>query len=98
MRPAYQASTVGFEYVVDPTPTSGPQDPERTTESTSLAAVGTVDQNYERGRRSPLRIVGQLTGDVTADGLGNDAGTSTGSRVEEKLKRMREKRNELERV
>ena len=98
MGAAYQASTAGLGYRVDPTTTSGRRDPERMTESTSIAGVGTVDQNYERGRRSPLRVVGALTGDVTADSPGSDAGTSTGSRVEEKLKRMREKRRELERV
>ena len=96
MRPAYQGSTV--DNGVDPPTTSGWRDMERTTESISIAGVGTVDQNYERGRRSPLRIVGQLTGDGTAATPGRDAGTSTGSRVEEKLKRMREKRKELERV
>jgi len=67
---------------------------ERKSESTSIAQVGTVDQNYETGGRSPLRVVGELTRQFTIDA----AGTLTGSRVEEKLKRMREKRRELERV
>jgi len=88
-------------YGVDPSTTSGRPDLERMNESTSIDKVGTVDQNYERGRETPLRVVGELTRVVTADGLGSVAGVagaSMGSRVEEKLKRMREKRRELERV
>jgi len=98
MRPVYQPGTFGLGYGVDPPTTSGRQDLERVTEITSIDRVGTVDQNYERGRRSPLRVVGGLPGVVTADGSGSDAGASTRSRVEEKLKRMREKRKELEKV
>jgi len=85
-------------YGVDPSTTSGRPDLEGMAESTYIDKVGTVDQNYERGRESPLRVVGELTRVVTADGLGSGAGASMGSRVEEKLKRMREKRRELERV
>ena len=83
---------------VNPPTTSGRPDLERVTESTSIARVGTVDQSYERGRRSPLRVVGELTRVAAADDPGSGAGTSTGSRVEEKLKRMREKRRDLERA
>lgn len=96
--PEYQASTGRLDYGVNPPTTSGRPDLERVTESTSIARVGTVDQNYERGRRSPLRVVGELTMVATANDPSSGAGTSTGSRVEEKLKRMREKRRELERV
>jgi hypothetical protein len=98
MGPEYQASTVRLEYGVDPPTTSGRPDLERMTESTSIAGVGTVDQNYEKGREGSLRVVGELTRGVTADGQASGAGTSMGSRVEEKLKRMKEKRRELERV
>lgn len=98
MKYAYQPSTFGLGYGVDSQTTSARQDLERMTEIIPIARVGTVDQNYEKGRGSPLRVVGGLPGVVAADGSGSDAGTSTGSRVEEKLKRMREKRKELEKV
>lgn len=98
MKHAYQPSTFGLGYSVDPPITSGRQDLERMAEIASIARVGTVDQNYEMGRGNPLRVVGGLPGVVTADASGSDASASTGSRVEEKLKRMREKRKELEKV
>jgi hypothetical protein len=93
--PANQATVGCVGHGVDPPTTSGRRNLERMTESTSIARVGTVDQSYENGRRSPLKLVGELTRVVTVDGPGS---ASTGSRVEEKLKRMREKRRELERV
>ena len=94
MGPKFQDSIGGLGYGAGRSTMSGRPGLER-TESISIARVGTVDQNYERGRRSPLRVVGELTRVVTP---GSAVGASMGSRVEEKLKKMREKRRELERV
>jgi hypothetical protein len=96
--PTYQATISRVGYGADPLTTSARPDLEEKGESTPMAWVGTVDHNYEIDRRIPLRVVGELTGDATVDGAGGTVGVSTGSRVEEKLKRMREKRRDIERV
>jgi hypothetical protein len=41
---------------------------------------------------SSLRVVGELTRDATVGDLSSTVGISTATRVEEKLKRMREER------
>lgn len=98
MGSTYQAGIIRGGYAPNLPTTSTRPDWERKAGNTSMARVGTVDQNYEKDNRSSLRVVGELTRDVTDDDSSSAVGTSTRSRVEEKLKRMREKRRELERV
>ena len=98
MGPAYRANTSQVRHSANPPTTSAIPDLERKAQSTPIGQVGTVDHNYERDRRSPLRVVGEPTKDAAADGRGSTVAAPTGSRVEEKLKRMREKRRELERT
>jgi len=97
MGPQYRASMIQVGYGAYP-PASGARPDLERAENTPMAQVGTVDQNYERDRMGSLRVVGELTRDTTVGGMGSAVGASTGTRVEEKLKRMREGRRELERV
>ena len=97
MGSAYRDSMTQVSYGARPSATGVPSYWDR-VENTPIAQIGTVDQNYERGRSGSLRVVGELTRDTAVGGLGGAVGVSTGSRVEEKLKRMREERRELERV
>jgi hypothetical protein len=95
---AYQAAMSRAGHGAGPLTMRAKPDLEKKAESTAIARVGTMDQNYDRDRRSPLKVVGELSGDVTDDDVSGAVGTSTGtSRVEEKLKRLREKRRDLER-
>ena len=93
----YRTSVIRVGYDAYPPGTVARPYAER-AENTSITQVGTVDQNYERVQKSSLRVVGELTRDTTVGDLGSTVGISTATRVEEKLKRMREERRELERV
>lgn len=97
MGSAYRDNVTRVSYGARPSATGARPYRDR-AENTPIAQIGTVDENYERDRSSSLRVVGELTRDTTVGGLGGAVGVSTGSRVEEKLKRMREERRELERV